>query len=148
MLRKGCQVALQAERTGENGGRELRKLIWGLITHSSAGCSITIDAGLPQACGAAQSAFTRHFGAPASHDSPTTPLSPIMPGVVSLPRKVISTALSLTGKAALGAATSDYVKNAVSSFAEKVCEHDRLSRNEYSPLSPRRSCRLNLGNRE
>jgi hypothetical protein len=43
-----------------------------------------------------------------------------MPGVVALPRQVISTALSLTGKAVAGAATSSYVKDLVSSFADKV----------------------------
>ncbi|PNH00281.1 hypothetical protein TSOC_013901, partial [Tetrabaena socialis] len=78
-------------------------------------------AGQQQTCAAAQAAFTRQFGAPASHgDSPTTPLSPIMPKVVAVPRQVISLALSLTGKAIAGAATSSTVKDLVSSFADKA----------------------------
>ncbi|PNH07064.1 hypothetical protein TSOC_006516 [Tetrabaena socialis] len=92
MLRKGAQVVLQADRAGQQ-----------------------------QTCAAAQAAFTRQFGAPASHgDSPTTPLSPIMPKVVAVPRQVISLALSLTGKAIAGAATSSTVKDLVSSFADKA----------------------------
>lgn len=82
---------------------------------------MTRFAGLQQTCAAAQTAVTRQFGAPAHHDSPTTPLSSIMPGIVTLPRQVISTALSLTGKAVAGAAASSYVKDLVSSFADKVC---------------------------
>ena len=46
---------------------------------------------------AAAPALTRQFGAPAGghHDSPTTPLSGIMPTVVSLPRKVRTSCLGL-----------------------------------------------------
>ncbi|KAG2490803.1 hypothetical protein HYH03_010725 [Edaphochlamys debaryana] len=92
MLRKGAQFALQAER-----------------------------AGLEQTCAAAQAAFTRQYGAPVpAGDKPTTPLSPIMPKVVTIPRQVVGTALELTGKAVAGAATSGYVKDLVTSFAEKA----------------------------
>ncbi|PNW80982.1 hypothetical protein CHLRE_07g338050v5 [Chlamydomonas reinhardtii] len=92
MLRKGAQAVLQAERAGPQ-----------------------------QTCAAAQTAFTRQFGAPAgSHDHPTTPLSPIMPGIVAIPRQVISTAASLTGKAVAGAATSSTIRDLVTSFAEKA----------------------------
>ncbi|GLI67322.1 hypothetical protein VaNZ11_011509 [Volvox africanus] len=99
MLRKSAQAVLQAERTG-----------------------------LVQTCSVAQTAFTRQFGAPAHHDSPTTPLTPIMPGIVALPRQVISTALSLTGKAVAGAATSNYVKDLVSSFADKAILSESLAK--------------------
>ncbi|KXZ54799.1 hypothetical protein GPECTOR_4g870 [Gonium pectorale] len=101
MLRKGAEIVLKAER-----------------------------AGLQQTCAAAQAAFTRQFGAPAGHDSPTTPLSPIMPGVVALPRQVIGTALSLAGKAVSGAATSGTVKDLVSSFADKVIVSENIAKLE------------------
>ena len=92
------------------------------LTHITPSLSCQPEpAGLQQTCTAAQAAFVREFGAPAGHhDSPTTPLSPIMPSVVALPRQVIGTALNLTGKAAAAAATSGTVKDLVSSFADKV----------------------------
>ncbi|GFR50356.1 hypothetical protein Agub_g12566 [Astrephomene gubernaculifera] len=106
MLRKGAQVVLQTER-----------------------------AGLQQTCAAAQAAFTRQFGAPASHDSPTTPLSPIMPGIVSLPRKAIGAALGLAGKAVAGAATSGSVKNLVSSFADKAIVSESIMKVEETDVA-------------
>lgn len=64
----------------------------------------------------------RSFGAAAGGhgDHPETPLSKIMPPLVAIPRQVVTTAVDMTGKAAVGVATSGTVKDLVTSFAEKV----------------------------
>lgn len=74
------------------------------------------DAALP-AIQAAASAC-QHTRQMSGH--PETPLTKVMPPLVALPRQVIGTALSLTGKLIVGAATSGAVKSVVTSFAEEV----------------------------
>lgn len=78
---------------------------------------------------AAAPALTRQFGAPTGA-SPTTPLSPIMPTVVSLPRKVITAALDTTAKIVVGAATSSSVKGLISNVADKLIVEEAVTKVE------------------
>ncbi|KAL6748927.1 mitochondrial F1F0 ATP synthase associated 36.3 kDa protein [Haematococcus lacustris] len=55
-----------------------------------------------------------------SSSHPETPLSKILPPIVALPRQIIGTALSLTGKLVSSAASSGAAKSVVTSFAEEV----------------------------
>mmetsp|Transcript_6978 Transcript_6978/g.11861 ORF Transcript_6978/g.11861 Transcript_6978/m.11861 type:complete len:370 (+) Transcript_6978:35-1144(+) len=52
--------------------------------------------------------------------SPETPLSKVLPPLMALPRQVVNTAFSLTGKLVVAAATSGAVKSMVAKFADDV----------------------------
>lgn len=84
MLRKGAQAVLQAERAGTGCAMysaQAEATPESTPLQSRSPLRSVPLAGPQQTCAAAQTAFTRQFGAPAgSHDHPTTPLSPIMPG--------------------------------------------------------------------
>jgi len=84
----------------------------GLVQSSTANATSQASAALPQ--------MVRHMAGAPSGPAPETPLSKVMPPLVALPRQVVTTALSLTGKLIVGAAQSGAVKSAVTSFAEEV----------------------------
>lgn len=76
-----------------------------------------------QAAAAALPQLVRQMGGNAH---PETPLSKIMPTVVTIPRQAVTTALSLTGKLIVGTATSGAAKSVVTSIADKVVVDEAL----------------------
>eukprot|EP00201_Polytomella_parva_P022376 CAMPEP_0175049060 /NCGR_PEP_ID=MMETSP0052_2-20121109/6532_1 /TAXON_ID=51329 ORGANISM="Polytomella parva, Strain SAG 63-3" /NCGR_SAMPLE_ID=MMETSP0052_2 /ASSEMBLY_ACC=CAM_ASM_000194 /LENGTH=300 /DNA_ID=CAMNT_0016313187 /DNA_START=153 /DNA_END=1055 /DNA_ORIENTATION=- len=70
--------------------------------------------------------MTRQFSAPGSHEHHETPLSKVMPTVVSIPRKVACLALGATKKVVCGLASSGPSQNLVSTFANKVIVEENL----------------------
>eukprot|EP00798_Chlamydomonas_sp_ICE-L_P019830 gene19830-26518_t len=65
----------------------------------------------------------RHLSGGAPQTTPETPLSKIMPSVVTIPRQIITTAISMSGKLLMGAATSGSL---VGTVAKSVVIDEKL----------------------